>query len=201
MMHLRADELVDIAEGTREEAAAPHLAACPRCRAQLAALRATIAAVVEVDLPEPSPLFWNRLSERVHDAVAAERDERRDWGRWVRGLAWRRAAFEPIAVVALVVLAVVVVFRGLMPASPPATAPAVPAAAPLAASDAADPSLDNDPSLTLVAALAANLDEPPDLDGGGAPLANIGRADHAVTHMNGAELRELHRILQDEMSP
>src|SRR5258706_4751839 len=31
-----------------------------------------IAALREVEVPEPSPMFWDHLSQRVHDAVAAE---------------------------------------------------------------------------------------------------------------------------------
>src|SRR5256885_17264553 len=71
-MHLNADELVDLAEGARPESSTPHLAACPQCRAQLAELRATMSAVADVHVPEPSPLFWDHFSQRVHDAAAAE---------------------------------------------------------------------------------------------------------------------------------
>src|SRR6266851_8000309 len=71
-MHLNADELVDLAEGARPESSAPHLAACPQCRAQLDDLRAMMSAAAGVDVPEPSPLFWDHFSQRVHDAIAAE---------------------------------------------------------------------------------------------------------------------------------
>ena len=58
-MHLRPDELVDLAEGTRAESAAPHLAECAVCRLQLGDLKAMISAAAEVDVPEPSPFFWD----------------------------------------------------------------------------------------------------------------------------------------------
>src|SRR4051794_29807445 len=70
-MHLNAEELVDIAEGTRGESAAPHLAGCEPCRAQLRELRAMMATARDVDVPEPSPLFWDHLSARISDAIAA----------------------------------------------------------------------------------------------------------------------------------
>ena len=35
-------------------------------------LRGAIEAAAEVSVPEPSPLFWNHLSERVRTAVAEE---------------------------------------------------------------------------------------------------------------------------------
>src|SRR5258707_1769981 len=71
-MHLSADELVDLAEGARPESSAPHLAACGPCRARLNDLRAMMSAVADVDVPEPSPLFWDHFSQRVHDAAASE---------------------------------------------------------------------------------------------------------------------------------
>ena len=71
-MHLTSEELVDIAEGTRSEASAPHLAGCDPCRAQLSDLRAMMSVAADVDVPEPSPLFWDHLSSRVSAAIAAE---------------------------------------------------------------------------------------------------------------------------------
>ena len=71
-MHLTPEELIDFAEGTRAEAAAPHLQSCEVCRHHIVALRATMSAAADVDVPEPSPLFWDHLSQRVHEAVAAE---------------------------------------------------------------------------------------------------------------------------------
>lgn len=38
-----------------------------------------IAALREVDVPEPSPLFWEHLSQRLHDAVANELPPTRGW--------------------------------------------------------------------------------------------------------------------------
>ena len=47
-MHLNAEELIDIAEGTRPESAMPHLAACEPCRAQVRELRAMMSAAPAV---------------------------------------------------------------------------------------------------------------------------------------------------------
>jgi hypothetical protein len=57
---------------------------------------------------------------------------------------------------------------------------------------------DGDASLSLVATLAASLDADTARESG---LAHVGSAEHAVTHMNDSELRELHRLLQEEMAP
>src|SRR6185436_8662720 len=45
--------------------------------AQLDELRAMLAAARDVDVPEPSPLFWDHLSARVSEAVAAEESDAR----------------------------------------------------------------------------------------------------------------------------
>src|SRR5262245_35372164 len=71
--HLTSDELIDIAEGTRSDAAFPHVRSCAECRQQIADLRATMSIAAEADLPVPSPLFWDHLSTRVRAAIEAER--------------------------------------------------------------------------------------------------------------------------------
>ena len=84
-MHLHDDELIDLAESVRSEVSAPHLRSCAACRGKLADLRATLASVEAVDVPEPSPLFWDHFSRRLHDAVAAEAPGRtgRAWLPWL----------------------------------------------------------------------------------------------------------------------
>src|SRR5262245_17694670 len=86
-MHLTHEELLELAEGTRLESSAPHLAACGECRDELAGLRAMLSAATEADVPEPSPLFWDHFSARVRAAVAVEQagTEKRampDWLSW-----------------------------------------------------------------------------------------------------------------------
>jgi hypothetical protein len=201
-MHLNADELVDLAEGTRPEGSAPHLAACDQCRRQMRELRAMMASVAEVDLPEPSPLFWEHLSQRVHDAVASEQAPRRAW----LDACWR-GLLTPWSAVAAAMILVVAVFssRLLSPTGPPRIGPApAPPPSAVTVADAAprddlfsDAAADEDASLTLVASLTANLD----LEAAGeAGLAQDGSAEHAVTHMNGDDLRELRRLLKEELA-
>ena len=83
-MHLRPDELIDVAEGARTEQSVPHLAACEMCRRQLVELKAMMSAVADVEVPEPSPLFWDHFSTRVREAVAAEGAPRRSFWTWPR---------------------------------------------------------------------------------------------------------------------
>src|SRR5438270_2943159 len=118
MRHLHPDELTDLAEGTRPESSAPHLRSCEACRRQLADARATIAAALDVEVPEPSPLFWDHFSVRVREAIAAGPARRRfaplaGW-QW----SWRRLA-TPLAAgaaVAIVISAIVTVRHGHTPA-------------------------------------------------------------------------------------
>ena len=215
-MHLNADDLVDLAEGARPESSAPHLAACPQCRAHLEELRATMSAIADVDAPEPSPLFWDHFSQRVHDAVATEAMDARLKGSRsivpamrsiVPGL--RSSVLEIVgarAFQASVVALAAVGILFLLPLNVLSPTPPRPGGddrqPPVAASAPrdlwADAAADTDPSLVLVANLTATLDADGTSETG---LARVGSAEHAVTHMNDADLRELHRLLQEEMAP
>ena len=203
-MHLNTDELVDIAEGTRPEASAPHLAGCEPCRAQLNDLRAMMSAARDVDVPEPSPLFWDHLSSRVRDAVAADAGPRGSWlDLWRRGPAeaghYQRSVLGAVSVMAVagLLIAVVLNSRAMAPApmaTPPGTSVVVADAATELLSDV---SSDDDPSLTLVASLTDDADLETVREAG---LAPRGSAEHAVTHMSDGELRELGRLLKEELA-
>jgi hypothetical protein len=195
-MHLNSEQLVDLADGAQPEFSAPHLAACEPCRAQLRELRAMMSVANDAVVPEPSPLFWDHLSSRVRDAVAVEASPHRVW---FDVSAWRRLLMPVVAVaVAGLVLALIVNSRNTTP---------TPGGAPVSAIAVADASpviellndvaADDDASLTLVASLTDDADLDTVREAG---LAPAGSAEHAVTHMSGAELRELGRMLKEEMA-
>ena len=189
-MHLRPDELVDLAEGTRTDTSVPHLAACEVCRHQLAELRAVMSAAADVEVPVPSPLFWDHFSARVREAVAAEGAPRRSFWSWPR-LAMPAGA----AALAVAILAVALTTGPVTaPDAPPVVRTATVAAADLL-SDLQSPG--DDSALTLVAALSSDMDLDAAREAG---LAGGGSAEHAVTHMDGGELRELRRLLQEELA-
>jgi len=199
-MHLKTGDLVDIAEGTRTEASAPHLAVCEPCRAQLHALRAMLSAARDVDVPEPSPLFWDHLSSRVIDAVAAEGAPRTAW---LDVTTWRRLLTPAWAVAASMIVVVALGSRLMAPhqlagvdagsAPPPPPFIADTNASTAVLGDVAS----DDASLMLVASLASALDLDAASDAG---LAPSGSAEHAVTHMSDSELRELGRLLKEELA-
>jgi hypothetical protein len=101
------------------------------------------------------------------------------------------------SVVAIAALVVVFVFNSRVMA-PHAPGLAPPPPPPLVARDLLSDVPEGDASLSLVATLAASLDAD---TAGESGLAHVGSAEHAVTHMNDSELRELHRLLQEEMAP
>jgi hypothetical protein len=214
-MHLNTEELVDIAEGTRPEASLPHLAACEPCRAQLRDLRAMMSAAQEVEVPEPSPLFWDHLSSRVHDAVVeagppparqwrfgvprrSSRDvvasEGREPSRFVFVASrWFQAS---LAVAAGLLLAVAVNLRAPAPAPLPAP-PSVAIADASAPAELLSDVAADDASLTLVASLTDQVDLETAREAG---LAPRGSADHAIAHLSDSELRELGRLLREELA-
>ena len=97
------------------------------------------------DVPEPSPLFWDHLSARVHDAVAAEGGARVAW--------WRPSAWPALTIPAAAALVIAFGLASILtlrltpnPVDPqPAPAEAIAATAPAA----------EDASLNLVADLAS----------------------------------------------
>ena len=199
MTHLSPAELLDIAEGAQSRHA--HLETCETCRQEVAEMRAlmgAVAAVAKIDVPEPSPLFWDHLSSRVHEAVAVENPPRRtrfDRWEWVLNVwSWRLAA--PVVIVAFAAAALVV---AVFVSSPGRTVQQVPPAEVAPAGADAGPLLDvaGDPSFNFVADLTTGMDMDTAIEAG---LVSDGSAEHAVTHLNEGELRELAKLLTEEIA-
>ena len=195
--HLSPDHLIDLAEGTRPESSAPHLESCEACRRQLADIRAMMSAASEVAVPEPSPLFWDHLSDRVRQAVALEAAPRRAsrWERWLRS-----QVILPVSAAALAAV-IIAAAIGARPDVPAARLEVVSASRPAEASepplfeplDALD-----DSSLRLVADLTAELDW--EAVSRMELTTHAGGADEAVRELNRGELGELQRLLKEELA-
>lgn len=200
MAHLSATEFVDLADGAQPESSVRHLQACAACRRQLDAVRSTMRLVREVDAPEPSPLFWGQLSARVRETIAADQSDAspmlggvRDAG-GAKGAPWR--GWRPVwaATLAALVAAVGLVIRMNQPSTPSAPVPDV-AAIPESVIDAAP--VDDDPSFSLVADLAADLDWESAREAG--LTTHVGADDDAVRQLTDGERRELRQLLQGEL--
>jgi hypothetical protein len=192
-MHLTPEELIDLAEGTRGDAAVPHLQSCEVCRQQVAALRKVMSAVAEApaDLPEPSPLFWDHLSQRVREAIAAEQAPVSPFAGSRAGTAlarsWRVWAMAGVA--AAVVLSIYMTSPRTL--TPPSGAAATSAALePFGAPD--------DPSLTLFADLAEQIDPETISETGWS--SHAGAVDEVVASLTDDERLELQRLLNEELA-
>ena len=190
MRHCTADDLMDVVDGARDEASLPHLAVCEPCAGALRELRQTLAAVRHVPVPEPSPLFWDHLSARVREAVAAE-PCRSNGGWWTR---WRVVLPAAGAIAVLVLAAYAVPHLRQRDDAPEirAASSAGPGVPPLPAETAA--ALDDDPSIGFMLDLVDGLD----LD----TVASAGltaSADAAFDELSPDERRELERLLKEAM--
>jgi hypothetical protein len=92
MSHLSRDERLLALDGVLEAQRQAHLAACEACRTEVEGLRAVLARVRAVDVPEPSPLFWDHLAARVGDAIAREPGPAVARGWWAPRLGWAALA-------------------------------------------------------------------------------------------------------------
>jgi len=182
--HLTPEQLVDAADAVHDASIVLHLDACAACRAQVSELRETMASVMVEDagVPEPSPLFWNHFQQRVVEAVEAERRSENFITRLARSL--RPAILVPAAAALVVAVAVLVTNDSRRSH----VVPTVPAQASLrtmtgdeaaaaASRELLRDSMEEDPSLQLIADLAVDVDwSAADAEG----LAPDGSAEHAV---------------------
>jgi hypothetical protein len=188
MTHLTPGELVDAVEQTLAPDRQRHLADCAPCREQLADLGGVLADVRAVEVPEPSPLFWERLSEYVRRSIAAVRPSPPRPARWFD---W--SVLAPLGALAVVVLALV--------AAVPHGAEEV-ARLRLAMSLAGDnleteAPVDSDDHWELMAALVGDVDFDA-VDQTGMTIAP-GTADEVVLQLTSAEQEELVRLLREEL--
>jgi hypothetical protein len=192
MRHLTSEQLIDLAEDGRA-VSAPHLQSCETCRNRLAELRATLSVAASVDVPEPSPLFWDHFSARVHDAVEAERAAGTSaLGRW----SWLRISPLWPGALAAIVLAIVIVTSGGRPGQP-VSAPGGPTAS--AVGPLGDTlSMDDDPSLSLMADLTADLDW--DAASAAGLTTHVGVDNDAVIDLTDGERRALNQLLKGELA-
>jgi hypothetical protein len=190
MSHLSAETFVDLLDGSLSETSVPHLGVCQACRQQLAELRATWQAAEALEAPEPSPLFWDHFSARVHEAVSTEPIPARGW--WP-GAQWRMAVIVGAAAAALAVAVTIGPLRygGVTSTIPAGGAVAV--ADPVVT--VAEPLLE-DESLGFVADLASNINWDNAADVG---LTAHGDADRALADMDDADRAELRRLLDEAL--
>lgn len=203
MTHLTDVEVVDWLDGTLPPARAAHLETCDACRTKATHLREAAARADAVEMPEPSPLFWEHFSQRVHEGVrdaAAERPS--GWLGWAQNATLRWATAGAVLTLLLV--------SSVWWASAPPAERAVPHDATASIADAAaDADLDafdpaTDEAWALVRSVADDVSwddaswDDATADGLG---VRPGSVEHAMAALTGDERSELVRLLQAEAKP
>jgi hypothetical protein len=192
MRHLTGQELIDAAEASTGEArrAFSHLDACDGCRRQVLELREMMSVAAGVEVPEPSPLFWDHFSARVREAVSVEKvASAPPWRSW--RIAVAAGAF------AVIVLAAAIVLRAPnTPAGDTTTASAtIPATNVPIENLAAD---DGDAALQLIADLSSDLDWEAASQAGLMPRS--GWVDTVLSELNESERSALERLVREEIA-
>jgi hypothetical protein len=197
MTHLSESEFVDLAGEALDPRRAAHVEACASCREQADALRAMLRETASVAVPEPSPLFWDHLSARVRDAVAAAPAPDRSGWSWPH-----LGILIPMSAAAAVVVAVIsgtLLLRTVRNGQAPVMLVPEHAVA-TASSDqktGATPDADNAEVWDVLTSAASTVG----FDEAHAVGMHVHPAaiDDAVRDLSAAELTELGRLLQSEL--
>jgi hypothetical protein len=189
MNHLTPDELVDAVDQVLASNRRAHLAACLACRDEVDQLTSILMEARAVEIAEPSPLFWDRFSDRVHEAIATEPTATGWLPQW---LEW--PVLVPLAAMAMVILALVSAVPNVQLTDVRATM-ARSETAPAVTND--DAAVAADADWVLISDLLGAIDFETAQEAGlvGAP----GAADQAVLVLSAAEQQELVRLLQQEL--
>lgn len=118
-MHLSDEQFVLALEGEAPLEVRAHVEACHECRTMLEAARRVWDTVAAVEVPEPSPLFWDHLSARVRAEIDRKpAQETPVWRRWL-ALPWSARPGSGWGAVATVLgVAVVVTAVAMRPSAP-----------------------------------------------------------------------------------
>jgi hypothetical protein len=193
MTHLSPAEFVEAAERTLPPPRAGHLERCERCRTSMADVRAALDAAQAVDVPEPSPLYWQHLSANVRDRVASETIVPAWRAAWREAFSMR--ALVPIGS-ALALVAAVIVAGELTHSRP---VPRLTETAAAVHGAAADPAVEPDDTdvweVLTSAAAEVPIEEAHDAGMG----VTWGAIDRAVQRMSPEELNELGHLLQSQL--
>jgi anti-sigma factor RsiW len=182
MTHFTPEELVDALDGTLGANRRAHLDTCDQCRREAASLHALMSDLRSSEVPEPSPLFWDRLSARVRQTIDEEPlSAPRRWFQW--------PVLVPVAGLAMLVIALIGALAQPTVSNSEATAVA-------AMSEPLD-AVDAESEWALLADLVADLDyEAANEQGIATP---VGAADAAVWQLSLGEQEELLRLLRAEL--
>jgi hypothetical protein len=199
MTHLTDAEFVDLLDRTLAPSREAHLQVCGDCRAIADTMREAFTRAAAAEMPEPSPLFWEHFSARVHEGVRdAESGAATTWFGWAHGATFKWALSGAVLTLLLVSGVWVSVWRASMAGArheaPAATVATIADAAADTDLDAFDP--DTDEAWALVRTVADDLSwDDAAAEGFG---VRPGSADRAMVTLTSDERSELVRLLQAE---
>ena len=96
MKHLTDEQIADALDGAPTAAASEHLTGCVACASKARELQAVLREAAAVDVPEPSPVFWQHFIAQVNAAVDEAPPARSAWPR----AAWAAAAIIVVGFIA-----------------------------------------------------------------------------------------------------
>jgi hypothetical protein len=189
--HLSDAQLVDALEETAPRAYREHLERCGACRDRFDGFRATLLDLRHTaadGVPEPSPLFWEHFSQRVHDAIAeGPAAKRPTWIGWV----------APAAAVFVLFAGALLIWIQSRSHNVVRTPQHEIASAAAPTSDSESLDLDNDDDWALVRVAAEDLEWDAAVDAG--LQANPGSAERVALEMSVVERQELERLIEAEI--
>jgi hypothetical protein len=188
-MHLSEIEAIDAAEGALTGERAAHAASCERCRLVVERLTATLHEARALDVPEPSPIFWDAFNTRVLDAI----DEGSESGTpSSRFLSWR-PALAAVVLFLIVIVAITIVRRSDEEVRRDDSAR-------LAAPSPPEPgeTLDADPEWLLLTSVADGIEW--DTANAAGLGVRPGSAERAAEQLSHEEQLELERLLRVEVT-
>jgi hypothetical protein len=183
MTHLTPDEIVDAVEHTLAPEPRAHLASCAQCRQAVADIGAMLREAEAVSAVEPSPLFWDQLSDRVRAAIAAEGAPPRSprWFDW--------PVLAPVGALAVLVVALV--------SSIPLSVPPVGQVATNTPVTMELDATEGEERWAMMFDLVGEVDLDSVVDSG--LLGRPGSAERALMHLTASEQEELVRLLHEEL--
>ena len=199
--HLSDAVLLEMVEAGKSH---PHISECDRCRRASEDAREALMLARAEQVPEPSPLFWERFSARVHEATQAEPDlRRRPAFGWLAAPGWR--SVTAIVLAALVVAAAAWQFRHAGEATPQLATSTRTTAAPPARSEVASADAQTvadllapatDPSWLVIAQVTANMRTANAAEAG--LVLQPDASERAIAELSPVEQQELVRLLRSD---
>jgi hypothetical protein len=194
--HLSDTEFVDLIDGTLSVERMRHMAECSACRTKADELSAAIAATAVDDVPEPSPLFWEQFSQRVHTAIAREPQR---FGTLSQLLQPAKARWAALAAAAVLMIAIGVRPMNKFHATPEpvGSTTAIMAQPEASADNDTFGDIEMDEAWALVRTFADEL--APEEVNAAAVAEHPGSAEALVLHLSDRERKELAQLLEDEI--